>query len=165
MPGTTDVFAARILIVDDQESSIRLLEYTLRRGGYAGVSSTGNSSEVSALHRRNRYDLILLDVQMPGMNGFEVLTGLRSLEEGNDVPVLVLTADPLHVERALDCGATGFLSKPFVLAEVLMCVGLLLRAAVDDRRASAVHGPSPIEGSECLNDRDTDSGRVVSRRP
>ena len=143
MPGSTDVFRSRILIVDDQESNVRLLEYTLRRAGYVAVSSTGNSMEVCALHGRNRYDLILLDIQMPHMNGFEVLEALPGLEEEDAVAVLVLTADPAQMVRALESGATGFLSKPFVLAEVLMCVRLMLektsmqRAAVDERRASA----------------------------
>ena len=131
-----DVFGARILIVDDQESNLRLLEYTLRRGGYVAVSSTSSPMEVCALHRENRYDLILLDIQMPRMNGFEVLEGLRCLEE-EDVAVLVLTADPAQMVRALEAGATGFLSKPFVLAEVLTCVRLMLENAADSATPAA----------------------------
>ena|SRR5688572_27191843 len=126
MPALTDVFSARILIVDDQESNVRLLEHTLRRGGYVAVSSTVDSREVCALHCRNHYDLILLDIQMPHMNGFEVLEGLRSLEEENAVAILVLTADPAQMVRALESGATGFVSKPFVLAEIRDCVRLML---------------------------------------
>jgi len=137
MLGSTDVFRARILIVDDQESNVRLLEYTLRRGGYVAVSSTVNSPEVCALHRRNPYDLILLDLQMPHMNGFEVLEGLRGLEEEDAVPVLILTADPSQMVRALECGATAFLSKPFVLDEVLRCVRLLLEKT-SMRRANGI---------------------------
>lgn len=143
MTRSNDAFGARILIVDDHESNIRLLEHTLRRSGYVAVSSTHKALDVCALHRQNRYDLILLDVQMPHMNGFEVLEGLRSVGDEDAVAVLVLTADPAQMERALEAGATGFLSKPFVLAEVLLCVQLMLektsvaRAAVDVRRASA----------------------------
>lgn len=126
MPGSTEVLGARILIVDDQESCVRLLEHTLHRGGHVAVSSTSNPLEVCALHRANRYDLILLDMQMPRMNGIEVLQALRSLEEEGAVAVLVLTADPALMARALEAGATGFLSKPFVLGEVQMCVRLML---------------------------------------
>jgi CheY-like chemotaxis protein len=126
MPGSTDVFSARILIVDDQDSCVRLLEHTLRRGGYTAVSSTPNPLEVCARHREHRYDLILLDIQMPRMNGFEVLAGLRSAPDDDPVAILVLTADPAQMVRALESGATGFLSKPFVLAEVLRCVGVML---------------------------------------
>ena len=129
MTVPTDILGAKILIVDDQESNLRLLELTLRRGGFVAVSSTGDSREVSALHRRNHYDLILLDIQMPLMDGFEVLQALRDLKEENEVAVLVLTADPVQMERALACGASGFLGKPFVLAEVLLCVRLLLEKA------------------------------------
>lgn len=136
MLGPTEVFREKILIVDDQESNVRLLEHTLRRGGYVAVTSTNNPLEVCALHLRNRYDLILLDIQMPGMNGFEVLEGLRNLEEDDTVAILVQTAEPAQMVRALEAGATGFLAKPFVLAEVLRCVRLMLeKTAV--RRAAA----------------------------
>jgi CheY-like chemotaxis protein len=127
MPGPDDVFRSRILIVDDQESNLRLLEYTLRRGGYVAVASTTDPAAVCALHRQNRYDLILLDIQMPGMNGFEVLEGLRNMG-GDRAAVLVLTADPAKMLPALEAGASGFLSKPFVLTEVLLRVRLMLEA-------------------------------------
>jgi len=119
MPAFTDALQARILIVDDQQSNLRLLEYAFRRGDYVAVTSTTDPVGVCALQRLNHYDLILLDIQMPCMNGFEVLEGLRNLE-GEEMPaVLVLSADPSHMVRALELGARGFLSKPFVLAEVL----------------------------------------------
>jgi DNA-binding response OmpR family regulator len=127
MPVSADLFGARILIVDDQESNVRLLEYTLRRGGYVAVSSTTKPLEVCALHRQNRYDLILLDLQMPHMNGFEVLEALRNEAT---LSILVLSAEPTQMARALEAGARGFLSKPFVLAEVLMSVQLMLEKTV-----------------------------------
>ncbi len=129
MPGSTDAFGARILIVDDQESNVRLLEFTLRRGGYVAVASTTDPLEVCALHRQNRYDLILLDLQMPRMNGFEVLEGLT-----NEVPVsvLVISADPAQKARAVAAGAKGFLSKPFVLTEVLARVHLMLSRGTEE---------------------------------
>ena len=130
MPGSTDVFRSRILIVDDQESNVRLLECALRRGGYVAVSSTTDPREVCALHRRNRYDLILLDLQMPRMNGFEVMEGLGKIEGEDMVAALVLSADPAQMVRALEAGAGSFLSKPFVLAEVLLRVRLMLEKTV-----------------------------------
>jgi adenylate cyclase len=122
-----DIFRARILIVDDQESNIRLLQHTLRRAGYLEVTSTADAIEVCALHRKNRYDLILLDLQMPRMNGFEVIEGLRAIEGPENVAILVLTADPSQMVRALEAGASGFLGKPFVLAEALVSVKTLLQ--------------------------------------
>jgi CheY-like chemotaxis protein len=91
MSLSTDAFVARILIVDDQESNVRLLEFALRRGGYLSVTSTMRGDRVCELHREQPYDLILLDLQMPRMNGFEVLAALA-----NEAPVLVLvlSADP-----------------------------------------------------------------------
>jgi len=68
-----DILAARILLVDDQESNIILLEELLREAGYTGVTSTMDPQQVCALHRLHAYDLILLDLQMPVMDGFEVM--------------------------------------------------------------------------------------------
>jgi PAS domain S-box-containing protein len=118
MVSTTDILGASILIVDDQEANVKLLERLLGEDGYANVSSTTNSLDVLALHRQNRYDLILLDLQMPGMNGFEVMEGLRADEVDSYLPVIVLTAQPAHKLRALQAGAKDFISKPFDLLEV-----------------------------------------------
>jgi adenylate cyclase len=126
MPALTDILGSRILIVDDQQANLRLLKYALRRVGYVGVASTTESLEVCALHRRNDYDLIILDLQMPNMNGFQVMEELVGVEGGKGVVILVLSADPAQMMRALESGAAGFLSKPFVLAEVVLRVRQLL---------------------------------------
>jgi PAS domain S-box-containing protein len=114
----TDVLNARILIVDDQESNVSLLEQLLSEAGYTAVASTMNPHEVCALHRKNRYDLILLDLQMPGMDGFQVMEGLKTNDADPYLPVLVITAQPGHKLRALQAGAKDFISKPFDLLEV-----------------------------------------------
>ena len=114
----SEILAARILIVDDQESNVSLLDELLRQAGYTRVSSTMKPQEVCALHRKNRYDLILLDLQMPGMDGFQVLEALKTNDADAYVPVIVLTAQPGHKVRALQAGAKDFISKPFDLVEV-----------------------------------------------
>ncbi|MDB5874204.1 MAG: histidine kinase [Ramlibacter sp.] len=113
-----EILAGRILVVDDQPVNINLLEQTLREAGYSDVSSTTSPQEVFALHRKNRYDLILLDLQMPGMDGFQVIEGLKTNERDGWLPVLVITAQPGHKLRALKSGAKDFISKPFELVEV-----------------------------------------------
>jgi len=118
MVGASDILAARILIVDDQEPNVSLLEQLLGEAGYSGVTSTMNPKEVCALHRRNAYDLILLDLQMPGMDGFQVMEGLKTNDADSYLPVIVLTAQPGHKLRALQAGAKDFISKPFDLVEV-----------------------------------------------
>src|ERR1700709_833178 len=105
------------LIVDDLESNVSLLEHTLREVGYTGVTSTTNPREVRELHRKNRYDLILLDLHMPEMDGFEVMEGLKEIEAGNYLPVLVITAQPDHKLRALKAGAKDLISPPSDLNE------------------------------------------------
>ena len=113
-----EILAASILVVDDQEPNILLLEQLLSDAGYTCVASTRNPQEVCALHRKNRYDLILLDLQMPLMDGFQVMEGLKTNAEDAYLPVLVVTAQPGHKLRALQAGARDFISKPFDLVEV-----------------------------------------------
>jgi len=112
------ILGASILIVDDQQSNVRLLEQLLMEAGYHHVSHTMDSHEVCALHRKNAYDLILLDLQMPGMDGFQVMAGLKTNAAESYLPVIVLTAQPGHKLRALQSGAKDFISKPFDLIEV-----------------------------------------------
>ncbi len=118
MVGAAEILNASILIVDDQEANVRLLEQLLSEAGYTRVASTMNPQEVCALHRKNAYDLILLDLQMPGMDGFQVMDGLRTSKADSYLPVIVLTAQPGHKLRALQAGAKDFISKPFDLVEV-----------------------------------------------
>ena len=116
--GASDILNAAILIVDDQAANVELLEQMLSSEGYARITSTMDPHAVCALYRDNHYDLILLDLQMPGMDGFEVMEGLKAIEPDSYVPVLVITAQPGHKLRALEAGAKDFISKPFDLVEV-----------------------------------------------
>ena len=118
MLSAQDILNARILIVDDQDADVTLLERLLGEAGYANVMSTMVPADVAALHRENRYDLILLDLQMPGMDGFEVMESLEGNTADSYLPVVVLTAQPAHKLRALQAGAKDFISKPFDLVEV-----------------------------------------------
>ena len=113
-----DIPSAKILIVDDQEANVLLLERMLGNAGYVSVTSTRDPGKVCELYLRNRYDLILLDLQMPGMDGFQVMEGLKAIETDSYVPILVITAQPDHKLRALEAGAKDFISKPFDLVEV-----------------------------------------------
>jgi len=113
-----DILNASILIVDDQDANVQLLARMLGEAGYARVASTKNPLEVCSLHRRNSYDLILLDLQMPGMDGFQVMDALKTNDADSYLPVIVLTAQPGHKIRALQSGAKDFISKPFDMVEV-----------------------------------------------
>ncbi|MDD2271221.1 MAG: sigma-54 dependent transcriptional regulator [Desulfuromonadaceae bacterium] len=115
-----EILSATILIVDDQEPNVALLEQMLFEDGYTSVTSTMNPEEVCALHLENHYDLILLDLQMPGMDGFQVMERLKENVHDDYLPVLVITAQPGHKMRALQAGARDFVSKPFDLLEVKM---------------------------------------------
>ena len=113
----SDILNASILLVDDQQGNIDLLRQLLGDAGYTHVTWTMQPQEVCALHRKNRYDLILLDLQMPGMDGFQVIEALKTNDADSYLPVLVITAQPGHKLRALQAGARDFISKPFDLVE------------------------------------------------
>ena len=117
MTSEQELLNASILIVDDQQSNVLLLGEMLRDAGYACIASTNDPYEVFALHQKNHYDLILLDLQMPGMDGFQVMEGLKTIETDGYLPVLVIAAQPDHKLRALASGAKDFLAKPFDLVE------------------------------------------------
>jgi PAS domain S-box-containing protein len=118
MLNTEEILNANILIVDDQEANVKLLEQMLRAAGYRRIAATMDPRAVCALHRDNHYDLILLDLQMPGMDGFQVMEGLKEMKTDSYLPVLVITAQPDHKLRALQAGAKDFVSKPLDLVEV-----------------------------------------------
>ena len=118
MINEQEILNASILIVDDQQSSAHLLSEILSEAGYKCIASTTDPHEVCALYQKNCYDLILLDLQMPEMDGFEVMEGLHKVETDSYLPVLVITAQPDHKLRALAAGAKDFIAKPFDLVEV-----------------------------------------------
>ena len=112
------ILEASILIVDDQQANVQLLEQMLSEAGYWHVSSTTDPQTVCALHRTSHFDLILLDLQMPIMDGFQVMECLQKIDAEDYVPILVITAQPGHKLRALASGAKDFVSKPLDLVEV-----------------------------------------------
>jgi PAS domain S-box-containing protein len=118
MISEQEILNAGILIVDDQEANVQLLGEMLRDVGYTCIASTNDPYEVCALHQKDHYELILLDLQMPGMDGFQVMEGLKEIETDGYLPVLVITAQPDHKLRALAAGAKDFVAKPFDLVEV-----------------------------------------------
>ena len=115
-----DIFNAKILIVDDQEANVLLLDQMLHEAGYTSISFTMNPYAVNDLNRKNHYDLILLDLQMPGMDGFHIMENLKQSECDGYLPVIVISAHEKYRVRALQEGAKDFISKPFNLSEVLM---------------------------------------------
>ena len=118
MVSEADILNASILIVDDQQANISLLEQLLSGAGYTQVSSTMDPRKVRAMHANKPYALILLDLQMPEMDGFQVMEALKKNDSEGYLPIVVLTAQPAHKLRALQAGAKDFISKPFDLLEV-----------------------------------------------
>jgi len=139
MINANDILRGKVLIVDDQEANVILLEQLLKGAGYTAVSSTTDSSKVSELHLINHYDLILLDLNMPGMDGFQVMENLKQIETGSYIPVLVVTAQPEHKVRALKAGARDFVSKPFDLSEVLARVHNMLEVRLLHRETKQLY--------------------------
>jgi len=134
MISSSDILHGKILIVDDREVNILLLDRMLRGAGYVSITSTMDPGQVCALHLKNRYDLILLDLQMPAMDGFQVMDALKEIEPDGYLPVLVIAAQPDHKLRTLQAGAKDFISKPFELADVLARVHNMLEVRLLHRK-------------------------------
>jgi len=124
MVGVATILNANILIVDDQQSSISLLEQVLGNAGYSRVSSTMNSQEVCELHRANRYDLILLDLNLPKKSGREVLEEIKEDPILMSIPVVVLTTSTSEQDilRSYMLHANCFITKPVDLDGFLKVV-------------------------------------------
>jgi adenylate cyclase len=135
----SDILEGKVLIVDDKEANVLLLERMLRGAGYSNVTSTMLPDEVCELHLQNHYDLILLDLEMPRMDGFQVMENLKEIEVDGYLPVLVITAQPGHKLRALKAGAKDFVSKPFDLAEVLIRVQNMLEVRLLHRETKRLY--------------------------
>src|SRR5665213_1720610 len=118
MVSQADILNAKILVADDKPANVLLIEGMLRVAGYTSFDSTTNPQAVCKMHRDHGYDLILLDLQMPVMDGFQVMEGLKEIETEGYLPVLVITAQPDQKLRALEAGAKDFVSKPFDMAEL-----------------------------------------------
>jgi len=132
-----DPASARLLVVDDQQDNVQLLQALLVQSGYAQVQTTTDPRRVVPLHDEFNFDLILLDLQMPGMDGFEVMEALRELEPEGYLPVLVITGNPGLKLRAIEAGARDFVSKPFDLVELQARIRNLLLVRLLFRRLSS----------------------------
>ena len=135
MIALDDIHGAAILIVDDQAVNVQLLDYLLVNTGYTNVSSTTDPRQVAALHREHRYDLIILDLHMPGMSGFDVMEALKPMETESYLPVLVVTAEPDKKLAALDAGARDFVGKPFDPVEILTRIRNMLEVRLLHRES------------------------------
>lgn len=132
-----EITTARILIVDDQDSNLRLLEELLQREGFSNILSTSDPMSALDLFRAFDPDLLLLDLMMPGMSGYAILEMLEKQRDPDDYrPVLVLTADATlqAKRRALALGAKDFLTKPFDGLEAMLRVWNLLETRFLYRR-------------------------------
>lgn len=132
-----ELLASRILIVDDLPANLRLLEDLLGREGFSNLVSTTEPEQALQLHSAFDPDLVLLDLMMPGMNGYAVLEQLERMRPSHEFrPVLVLTADATSQakRRALSLGAKDFLTKPFDSVEAMLRVWNLLETRMLHKR-------------------------------
>lgn len=123
--------AQKILVIEDEPTLARLLTYNLTQEGYeTKVADHGGEGLQEAL--QHAYDLIILDIMLPGLNGFEILTKLR--QKGSKTPVIILTARNAEEEvvKGLKFGADDYITKPFGVAELLARVTAVLRRTRSD---------------------------------
>ena len=132
MISKTQCQNATILIVDDQMTNVMLLENILQAAGYTNVHSTTDSTEVTRMYHELKPDLILLDIRMPELDGFQVMGQMKIINKHPYLAILVLTSEEERKIRlqALESGAKDFLNKPFDKVEVLMRIRNLLEVTL-----------------------------------
>jgi adenylate cyclase len=141
MIDATDILAARILVVDDDPDAASTLAQVLTLHGHGSVETTTDPGSVRALHRANDYDLILLDLQMPNMDGFVVMEGLREFERDGYLPVLAITGEAGHRMPALKLGARDFLRKPVDPEELVLRVRNMIEVRLLYKERAPVTDP------------------------
>lgn len=136
-----DIRDASILVVDDNLANVELLREILLHTGYRHVKGVTDPRTVAGLLQAEVFDLILLDVRMPHISGFELMEQIKTIYAGDHVPVLVLTAqtDQDTRRRSLEMGANDFLTKPFITWELLHRVRNMLEIRTLYRRAAALN--------------------------
>jgi two-component system, OmpR family, phosphate regulon response regulator PhoB len=135
----------RILIVDDEPDIVALVVYHLAKAGYK-VSSASTGTDALAMAKRDRPSLIVLDLMLPGMSGFDVLAKLREDESTAGIAVLMLTArkeEPDRI-RGLELGADDYLTKPFSPQELVLRVGAILRRLASSGEQTDLIQAGPI---------------------
>ena len=140
-PSEQQLCAAKILIIDDEEADIRVLEWALRQAKFPNFRSLTDSTGARKEFEKFQPDLVLLDLNMPGLDGFAVLKQLReSAPAGEFLPVLMLTGENTSEtrSRALAAGASDFLGKPIDYTEVMLRIRNLLQTRFLHRQAREI---------------------------
>jgi DNA-binding response OmpR family regulator len=135
---------ARILVVEDEPDMRLGIEHNLGYEGYAVATAATGTAGLEAW-RRSRFDLVLLDVMLPGMNGFDVLRAIR--RENPTAPVILLTAKGLEADKVhgLNLGADDYITKPFSIRELLARIQAVLRRTRPEEEAPRVHAFGDVE--------------------
>jgi len=143
MITTQQIFNGKILIIDDESANVMVLEETLKQGGHTSIKSITDPRKALETYKNFQPDLVLLDLNMPHLNGFQVMTQIKEADSENNIPIMVLTAQIDQGTRlqALDAGARDFLTKPFDILEVslrirnMLEISLLYRQIRDSKRS------------------------------
>lgn len=119
---------ARILVVDDEKDILELVSYNLKKEGY-GVTSSANGEDALQCIRKDTFNLIILDLMLPGIQGMELCKILKSDEKTSSVPVIMLTAKSEELDKVLglEIGADDYMTKPFSPRELIARVKAVLR--------------------------------------
>ena len=134
----------KILIIEDEPNIRELILYNLKTNGYDGIAAEDGIMGITMVHRE-KPDLILLDIMLPGKNGYDICRELR--EEGNSIPIIMITAKTEEMDKVmgLEYGADDYISKPFGIREMMARIKAVLR------RYEVVQGVSSEEGDTVIS--------------
>jgi two-component system chemotaxis response regulator CheY len=139
--------AKTILVVDDSMIVRRNVSFVLKRAGFMTVEAADGSEGVAAVDANANIDMVICDINMPNMNGFEVVEKIKSKAENKSLPIVMLTTEGqmIAVKRAKEAGAVGWIVKPFDPAQLVQTVSHLTRAGRPDRVGQA---PAALTGDD-----------------
>jgi CheY-like chemotaxis protein len=126
------IYKGKILVIDDEPANVMVLEQTLKQGGYTSIKSITDPREALESYKNFKPDLVLLDLNMPHLDGFQVMKQIKEVDPKGTIPIMILTAQMDHGARlrALDAGARDFLTKPFDILEVILRIKNMLEISL-----------------------------------
>jgi DNA-binding response OmpR family regulator len=127
-----EILKGKVLIIDDEPANVMVLEETLKQRGYTSLKSITDPREALESYKTMEPDLILLDLNMPHLNGFQVMEQIKEADPKKNTPIMILTAqiDQGTRLRGLDAGARDFLTKPFDILEVSLRIQNMLEISL-----------------------------------
>ncbi len=162
MIDNEQILEAKILIIDDEPANVMVLEETLKQRGYTSIKSITDPREALESYQTYKPDLVLLDLNMPHLTGFQVMDQIKEADPASKIPIMILTAqvDQATRLRSLDAGARDFLTKPFDVLEVSLRIQNMLEISLFYSRIHSANADLEAKYEQAIIDCATTKGKL-----